>query len=238
MKTSQSDDEIIKTAVECEVHQFLAQRQNPKRGYVLGYDDVEELIRQCLQHSYDQMYLFNPKRAKLKTFIAAITPNYLKDLVDKHGGILQKTIVPMTDEHERTYAETPQASTADEELSLAKQEIVRRTIQRLPKEARQFFEDFIKLEKLEQKKSSSKKKHKQKKKNTVLNALRKRYKLWPRQFYELLWPKVLDQFNDAFYVECKDDPDILAWFLRKFLEGQRREGNKKQFINNNKKKGN
>ena len=206
--------------------------------YSLPPEEAEDLEGNGILKVYGAIAKYNPEKGQVPTFAKKI----ITDTVHNWEKRLSKTneiFIPMTEENETACVNVPaETSISDDELSLAKQEIVRRTIQRLPKEARQFFEDFIKLEKLEQEKSSSKKKHKQKKKNTVLNVLRRYYKLWPRQFYQLLWPKMVDQFNDAFYVECKGDPDILAWFLRKFLEGQRREGNKKQFIENNKKKGN
>ena len=216
-------EEIIQTA------HFLVLPYVSK--YSLSPEDVEDLESDGIQNVYRAIAKYNPEKGQVSTFAKKI----ITDTVHNWEKRLSKTneiFTPMTEGIETACVDVPEETFAsdDEELSLAKQEIVCRTIQRLAKEARQFFEDFFNLEELMNKKPT-------------LNALRKYYiskgiSMGRRQFYELLWPKMVDQFNDAFYVECKGDPDILAWFLRKFLEGQRREGNKKQFIENNKKKGN
>lgn len=220
MNNDQSEDEIIRENVSSEVWKYVAKHDE------LGYEDARELMGPCIQHAYDNKHLHNPERGRLSTFIAFITKNYLTDLF-RHSVIVNGVIVPMTEEIENAHMDAPEEISDADEFKNATKEIIRNTVQTLCEEARQFFEDFFNLEKLMNKKPT-------------LNALRKYYNLkgismGRRQFYELLWPKMLDKFNDAFYVACKDDPDILAWFLRKFLEGQRREDDKKRFIKNNKK---
>ncbi len=221
MNNDQSEDEIIRENVSSEVWKYVA------RHNALGYEDAEELMGPCMQHAYDNKHRYNPNRGQLSTFIATITRNYLTDLF-RHNVVVNGVIVPMTEEIEAAHMDAPvEISDDDEAFRLATQEIVRRTIQTLCEEARQFFEDFFNLEKLMNKKPT-------------LNALREYYiskgiSMGRRQFYDLLWPKMVDKFNDAFYVECKNDPDILAWFLRKFLEGQRKEDNENGLFKTTKK---
>ena len=164
-------EEIIQTA------HFLVLPYVSK--YSLSPEDVEDLEGNGILNVYRAIAKYNPEKGQVSTFAQKI----ITDTVHNWEKRLSKTneiFIPMTEDIETACVDAPEETFAsdDEELSLAKQGIVCRTIQRLAKEARQFFEDFIKLEKLEQKKALAKKE----KKSTVLNTLRKRYKLWPRQF--------------------------------------------------------
>ena len=175
-------EEIIQTA------HFLVLPYVSK--YSLSPEDVEDLESDGIQNVYRAIAKYNPEKGQVSTFAKKI----ITDTVHNWEKRLSKTneiFTPMTEGIETACVDVPEETFAsdDEELSLAKQEIVCRTIQRLAKEARQFFEDFFNLEELMNKKPT-------------LNALRKYYiskgiSMGRRQFYELLWPKMVDQFNDA-----------------------------------------
>ena len=194
--------------------------------YSLSPENAEDLESECIIKVYSAIAKYSPEKGQVSTFAKKI----IKDTVhnwETRLSITNEIFTPMTEEIENAHMNVPEEISDADEFKNATKEIIRNTVQTLCEEARQFFEDFFNLEKLMNKKPT-------------LNALRKYYNskgisMGRRQFYELLWPKMLDKFNDAFYVACKDDPDILAWFLRKFLEGQRREDDKKRFIKNNKK---